>query len=250
MNGAAKRLGVSRDRLKNIEEGGSRLAIVDIVGICRIYGTSRAEEQELIALAEATTKYGWVEQYGQGIPQYAQKFVAMEQRATHMHIYASEFVTGIFQTEAYLRAVHERDHLLDPNWSDQILAARMARTRDLEARHDPPQINVILSEAVLRRMVGGPEVMRAQIEHLREVAQRPYVNISVVPFEAGAHPSMPGSNIVLDFPDDEPSVVYIESRDGCRYESGPETVALYRQDHNETLQFSAPLEEFVNGKMA
>lgn len=250
MNGAARQLGVSRDRLKNIEDGSSRLAIVDIVGICRIYGTSQAEEQELIALAEATTKYRWVEQYGQGIPQYAQKFVSMEQRATRMLIYEAEFVTGLFQTPEYLRASHARDHRYNAKSSEEIIAARLARQRALAKSDNPPQISVIFSEGVLRRMTSTPEIMTDQVERLRKANRLAYVDIAILPFDAGVHPSMSGPYIVLDFADDEPSVVYIESRDGCRYETGPDTVALYRQDFSETLPLTAPLEEIKYGTVA
>jgi hypothetical protein len=72
-----------------------------------------------------------------------------------------------------------------------------------------------MDEAALRRLVGGRDVMREQIGRLLEAQSLPNVTIQVIPFDAGAHPGMDGSFVILDFPDDDDqSIVYIESAAG------------------------------------
>lgn len=82
----------------------------------------------------------------------------------------------------------------------------------------------MLNEAVIRRVVGGPRVMRAQLEHIVESAERPHISVQVLPFKAGAHPAMDGSFIILGFPEaGDPDVVYHESQTGSLYlEKSPE----------------------------
>ena len=69
--------------------------------------------------------------------------------------------------------------------------------------HNDSPLNLwsIVNEAALRRQVGGPEVMRAQFRYLMEVSELPHVTFQVIPFDAGAHPGMPGSFILLQFDD-------------------------------------------------
>jgi hypothetical protein len=71
----------------------------------------------------------------------------------------------------------------------------------LLTREDPPRLWAIMDEAAVRRLVGGRQVMRAQLDRLREAASRPNVTIQVIPFDVGSHPGMDGSFIVLEFPD-------------------------------------------------
>lgn len=223
---------------------------MDIVGLCRIYGASTAQERELIALAESKEKHSWMEQYAGGIPRYAQKYIEMERRAARIFIYESEFTTGLFQTEGYIRANHERDWLHDSASSAKILNARLARQHHLAMQPSRPAIHLIENEAALRRAVGGQEVTGEQIRTLRDAAGRENVTIGVLPFSVGSHPAMAGSFILIDFDAEEPPVVYIETRAGCRYDSEPKTVEMYRKDFNEIERLSVPIEEFVDDCMA
>jgi hypothetical protein len=80
---------------------------------------------------------------------------------------------------------------------------------------NPLQLWAIMDEAAARRVVGGRTVMREQLGRLRDAAALPNVTIQVIPYEAGAHPGMPGSFIVLEFPDAaDQSLVYLDSMGG------------------------------------
>lgn len=246
-NRAAKELGVSRDKLNAIEEGATRLSIMDIRGLCSTYGASQELEHELIALADTRQKDGWVETSSDGMPRFPSRLHSLEQRAKELLIYESEYMTGLFQTADYLRANQAQERLLleQPEWGQNVLDRRLARWERMKQKDTPPQVRVILNEPVLMRKIGGSEVMDAQIAYLREVNQLPFVDISVLPLAVGTHPSMPGAYMVLNFDNTEPDVVFLESRDGGRYVSSPMVVALYRGDFYETETLTEPLEEFV-----
>src|SRR5207247_1910806 len=126
-----------------------------------------------------------------------------EATATTVQTYQAEFVPGLLQTEAYVHAIYQ--------WSDRELPAeeveRMANIRttrqEVLSRPDSPlKFTAIINEAVLRRRVGNPPVMRDQLAHIVEVMEsRTNVRVQVVPFRAGVHSGMGGSFVVLQFPE-------------------------------------------------
>jgi hypothetical protein len=103
--------------------------------------------------------------------------------------------------------------------------------QEILVRSDPPfRLNVVLSEAVLRRPVGGNEVMRTQIEHLMRPRDRANVTIQVLPFSAGVHPSMVGPFTVMTFPDpDDLGVVNIEYATGSVFLEDPDELRVYEE---------------------
>ncbi|NML50120.1 helix-turn-helix domain-containing protein [Streptomyces sp. R302] len=142
------------------------------------------------------------------LPSWFQEFAEMEAQAAYISTYQSQMVYGLLQTEAYARAVlsvEQTDRL------EELLAARMERQRILRREH-PPVLCVVLDEAMLHREIGGPEVMRAQLEHLLSFAHEPWVQIQVLPNEVGEHPGLLGSFTLLRF-DKDPDLFYCESYD-------------------------------------
>ncbi|SFX11771.1 DUF5753 domain-containing protein [Streptomyces atratus] len=96
----------------------------------------------------------------------------------------------------------------------------------------PLKFAAVINEAVLRRLVGGPAVMRAQIEHLAEVAELPSVRVQVIPFRAGVHPGMNGAFTLLRF-DDAPSIAYLENLGGASVTRRRADGALYEEAFND-----------------
>jgi hypothetical protein len=96
-----------------------------------------------------------------------------------------------------------------PGDVDRLVQARMARQQRLNGPN-PPELHMVLSEGAIRREVGGPEVMRGELQHLIEMSKRPNVTIQVIPFKAGAHVAADFS-FVLFTPPDRPVVAYTET---------------------------------------
>jgi hypothetical protein len=149
-------------------------------------------------------------------------------------------VPGLLQTEDYARTVH-RAQLIDGRDEDidRLVRVRMAR-QELLTAEDAPQVWLVINEAVLRRLVGGPDVMRAQLQRLAEAATLPKVTIQVVPFSAGAHPAMVGGFILLSFPSD-PNIAYVEYQAGALYLENQADVGRYTLmfDHLRATALSA-----------
>lgn len=126
---------------------------------------------------------------------------AIFEQARTLRWYEPRYVPGLFQTEAYARAVFEAGGLLAPEEVDRRLTARMERQEVLHSER-APQIVAVLDEAVLRRRVGGRKVMRDQTLHLVGIATgHPRVRLHVVPRSAEEYPGLGGQFALAVLPD-------------------------------------------------
>ncbi|MFJ6717433.1 MULTISPECIES: helix-turn-helix transcriptional regulator [unclassified Streptomyces] len=139
------------------------------------------------------------------LPAWFQAYAEMEASATYISSYQAQLIDGLLQTEAYARAVLGSRSNGD---LDAKVAARMDRQRILD-RENPPLMWVVMSEAALHQEIGGREVMREQLAHLLEQRRQEWVQVQILPFEAGAHAGLPGSFNLLRL-DDGHDLVYTE----------------------------------------
>ncbi len=145
----------------------------------------------------------------QALPDWFQGAAREEARATRIRTYQSQVVHGLLQTEAYARALIRG---VRPRESQErvetLTAGRIGRQATLRGA-TPPYLWAILDEAVLRREVGGPEVMAEQMERLLRESENPNVTIQILPFSAGAHAGTDGPFILWSY-QDRGDVLYVE----------------------------------------
>ena len=135
---------------------------------------------------------------------------------------------GLLQTPDYARAVIMLGHAgVTPEQMDRRVELRRQRQQVLD-RPDAPQLWAVIDEAVLRRPIGGVDVMKAQIEALIEAAKKPNVRLQIIPFNAGGHAAAGGPFAILRFPEPElPDVVYVEQLTSAIYLDKREDVDQY-----------------------
>jgi hypothetical protein len=109
-----------------------------------------------------------------------------------------------------------------------------------------PEVVYLTSEAALRRQIGGPEVMAAQVEHLKQLDRDfSLFKFLVVPYDAGAYHSLGSSYEIFEFEGGEfPKTVYLESFEGARYLEVPETVAMFQNSFDESVKKAVPMKDF------
>jgi transcriptional regulator with XRE-family HTH domain len=179
-----------------------------------LYGVPEERWPEYLDAARRSREKGWWEAYDDDVlPEWFSRFVGLEQGAARLRSYDPQTVSGLLQTPEYAAEVIRCG---SAGFSeDQILQRVELRTRRQAALvrpDDPLELWVVLDEATLRRVVGGPTAMRAQLEHVIETSERPNVTVQVLPFDRGAHAGMAGSFTILDFPwPTDPGVVFVES---------------------------------------
>lgn len=219
----------SHSKVSRMETGRVGFKDRDIMDLLAFYGVTDEKECEALrSLAARANAQGWWHDYSDVLPTWFEAYIGLEEAASQVRAYEVQFVPGLLQTGDYARAV---SLLGFPNASDREIdrrvGLRLARQMIL-TRPEPPNIWAVLDEAVLRRPIGGAEVMRAQIRHLIELTQRPNVTVQVIPFNAGGHAAAGGPFSVLRFAEyDLPDVVYLEQLTSALYLDKQEIVDSY-----------------------
>jgi transcriptional regulator with XRE-family HTH domain len=195
----AERLAWSTAKVSRLENARTGAKIDDIHALIDLYDIAESHRSELIALAHDAAEKGWWEGYRE-LPGGYSALIALEDEANKITQWETYIVPGLLQTEAYARATISGLHLFDtvpPREIDRRVEVRMRRQGILH-RAEPVEYIVLLDESVLQRLVGDHAVMRAQLDHLREVAELPNVTLRVLRL-GGAHPLMEASFQLLEF---------------------------------------------------
>jgi transcriptional regulator with XRE-family HTH domain len=228
---AADAIYASEWTLRRIEAGKGALKPLNIKSLLVTYGITDVREIDaFLALARDASRPGWWHSYGDALPDWFTVAVGLEESAALIRAYQPQVVPGLLQTEAYVRAITTASFPSEPEEeSERRVALRLAR-QDLLKRPAPPEYWIVLEETVLRRPIGGLDVMRGQVEYLIECTTRPNITLQVLPFSAGWHPAMYGMFNLFRFPDDAiPDVVYSEGLTSAYYLNKPEETSKYTE---------------------
>ncbi|MFI0238150.1 helix-turn-helix domain-containing protein [Streptomyces sp. NPDC016845] len=221
----------SESKISRLELGRVSFKARDVEDLLTLYGVSdEAERGALLSLVKEANVAGWWHSYSDVLPGWFQTYVGLEGAASAIRGYEAQFVHGLLQTEAYAHAVVERG-MRGASHEDveRRVALRLARQKVLVAER-APEVRFVLDEAALRRVHGGPEVMRGQLDHLVEAAQMPHITLQVVPFGHGWHAGESGTFTLLSFPEsDLPDVVFLEQLTSALYLDKAEDVAQYEK---------------------
>ncbi|MGW6566815.1 helix-turn-helix domain-containing protein [Streptomyces sp. NPDC054975] len=160
------------------------------------------------ALAAAVAKVPQRERY----PAFAQEFMELEAQALALHSYQNQVVPGLLQTPEYASAVFEslyppitqQDH-------EERLLGRIDRQRIFDQKPWPPMMTFLLDESILEKPIGGKDVLREQIRHLRRVAELPFLTAQVIPKNRTTHAGLDGPMVLIETPEHE-HLAYIEGQ--------------------------------------
>jgi transcriptional regulator with XRE-family HTH domain len=225
---AARLLGWSQSRISRYEGANFRnMDARDVREMAALYGLADRDRVEaLVELAIQGRERRWWSSYRDV---FRGRLPDFEAGARCYRNYETMFVPGLLQTPAYMEAVFRGAHVLNEETGriKRRVEARLAR-QEILRREPPASLSFVIEETVLTRPVGGWDTMQEQIAHLRQMAERPNVEIQVLLASVGAHLGMNGPFIILDFaPDDEPSLVYQETLTHSDFLDEPEDVRRY-----------------------
>lgn len=209
---AAEKLEKTRSALSRIETGATRADVHFVRSLMDIYDIY---VPGLLDQARAAMKPQWFRYYGVEDLGY----VDVETHASAVNEFSGLNLPGLFQTEAYIRAVVGRDRRSrTPAQINNDVQVRLIRKKRLTSTDDPLYITAIIDEAALRRSIGGPAVMREQLRQLVDLAALPTVTVQVLPLRNGAHSAMDGAFTLLSFPDPSDSdLLYVEYTTGAMH---------------------------------
>jgi transcriptional regulator with XRE-family HTH domain len=225
---AARQLEWSTSTIFRIETGRSRPQPGNVKVLLDLYGVSGPERDGLIQLTRDARRPGWWHSFRDVLPNPYEVYIGLEAGAASIRNFEPIVVPGLLQTEDYARwTFRNGPRELDRDEVERRVQVRTERQRVL-SREDRPRLWAVLDEAVIRRVVGSPAVMREQLLHLAECAEQGRTTLQVVPFGAGAHAGTTGPFVVLDFPEaTDPTVVYVETLAGDIYLEAPTDVDRY-----------------------
>jgi transcriptional regulator with XRE-family HTH domain len=223
----ADKLLCSPAKISRMETAARRSSPRDVRDLCELYGVGDVGAAELMQLAKQAREQGWWTQY-EDLNLYP--YIGLEQEAASIACFCMYNVPGLLQTEDYARAMIKGVLPgIDPNILEERVEVRLRRQQRL-ADENPPRYRAVIDEAVVRRAVGGPMVMAAQLSKVIELIEATRVTVQVIPFEVGAYATSDSNFGLLEFGESVQSpVVYVEGPISSQYYERASDVALYRE---------------------
>lgn len=231
---AAKELEWSAPRIWRYETGQVSMHPNDVAAMCRVYGASPETIETMRALARETKAHGWWHSYGEAIKDWFKLYVGLEAAATRIRKYEVDLVPGLLQTVEYMTEVIATDHPQMGESERQAKVEVRLRRQRLLARAIPraPRLDVILSEAVLRRPLRDRAAMVRQLDSLLVSSRQHNIGVRVLPLAAGlVRWAQAGTFTMLDFPSDvrepEPTTIYMDGPCGAVYLDKTHEIEIY-----------------------
>jgi hypothetical protein len=227
------------------------IRVAEVRAMLDLYNITGEQRDEILREARRARDRCWWYPYADLIDEAFETQLILEDDAAVLRTYQPNLVPGLLQTERYAWELIGTQRDLPLETVRRQASLRVLRQQVLR-RDDAPRLDVILDEAVLRRPVGSPEVMREQYGHLAEIAASAQVIIQVLPFKAGPHHALGAGFHIFEFTGDEPGVVELELLDQVHFVAESGEVARYaevfeqvRQDTLDARQSRALLSELA-----
>jgi transcriptional regulator with XRE-family HTH domain len=218
----------SATKISRLETGSRRPSLRDVRDLCTLYDVDDPTSAGLMRLARQAREQGWWTQYED---LKLDPYIGLEQEATSITSYSMHHVPALLQTEDYARlAIKGLNPKIDPDVHDQHVEARLRRQRLLR-QEKPPRYRVLMDEAVLRRAVGGAEVMIKQFDTLLAAERLDKAAIQVIPFGSGAGASQDSNFVLLEFEENQNlgPVVFVEGLAADQYLERQADISRYRE---------------------
>jgi len=230
---AAEYLERTSGTVSRFESGIYPVRRTTVEALLDLYKVSDEQRREvLLKLADEVWRTDWWDGYTGDVVGALIDYVWLESRASAVWKFDVMSVNGLLQTPDYARAlIRGEDTSLDYAQVRRMAELRLMRQAVLD-REEPLRMSVVIDEAALRRIVGGPEIYAAQLRHLAEQAKRPAIEVQVLPFAVGAHAGQTGPFSVFTLAGPYPEVAFVEGAAGGLYLEPPKTdrhIAKYDQ---------------------
>ncbi|MBY8859691.1 helix-turn-helix transcriptional regulator [Nocardia sp. CA2R105] len=227
--------GINVTTLYRIETAQARPQRRTLMTMLDLYDVAEERRNDALKLLSEALKPGMSRPFEAAVSEVYAAYINFETEALSARLFQTSFIPGLLQTERYAWAVLDTAMpKVEASVIEQRLRARVERGKVLAREGNPLELWVVLDEAAIRRVVGGRDVMRDQLERLSEYSDKRNVILQVLPFDAGAHPAMVGSFVVLDFHEPaDPELVYVEGIAGDDIVEG----------HNEIRRFGVMFDQ-------
>lgn len=219
----------SESKMCRLELGRTGFKRRDVADLLALYGLAEETELDiLMAMVVASNAPGWWQPYATVLPVGSEAFLGLEEAADGIRTFDRDVIPALLQTERYTRTLPLPS---SPTAIGQISADQrvtlLHRRQQRIYKPDGPTLWAVIDEAVLRRPIGGPDVMREQLDHLISAAAEPHITVQVLPFEHGGHTPCPTFALLRFAEPDLPDMAYVEHLTGALYLDKPDEAAVY-----------------------
>ncbi|MFF3406653.1 helix-turn-helix domain-containing protein [Streptomyces sp. NPDC002742] len=202
----------SLSKVMRLESGRVKISTTDLRALVSYYNLSKEDSDKLFQAADGARLQPWWYEYRSLLSEGFQSYLGYEASAAVIRNFEALFIPGLLQTEGYARALLQQSVVPE---KDELLDLRMKRQERMLDESSETELRFLIDEAALRRVVGHPEVMEAQLDHLESANSLDHVSVGVVPFERGLYPLLRSPYVIFEFPKAEQErVVYLENPDG------------------------------------
>jgi hypothetical protein len=190
--------------------------IADLLDLFEV--TDQHERDELLRWTREARERGWWHPYREMISESYTTYIGLEAEAASVLDWELGVMPGLLQTPEYARnLLRIGASELSADAIEQRVKIRLERQKLLTRRTDPLRLVAVLDEGVLHRIIGGRDVLRAQLEYILELASAgtlPRLTVQILPFDAREVTSAgaQGGFSILEFPEVmDPDAVYVEN---------------------------------------
>jgi transcriptional regulator with XRE-family HTH domain len=193
---AGARIDASASKISRLENGKNAVAIDDVAALLAVYQVTGPRRRKLLDLAREADHRGWWQRNAPTFADRQETLMSLESRALAITSFEPVIIPGLLQTGEYTRAIMVESGILDDSDIENRMVTRLQRHSVL-LRRQPPGLLAIIDELALRRVIGGRDVLRRQLEHLIEMAQRPNIVIRVLLNADRGHAAINGTPVVF-----------------------------------------------------
>lgn len=223
---AARVLGCNQPKINYLETGKTQQKPDETTALLRAYGADVEHVDRIASLAGQADRATWWAAFSDVLPDWFRTFMGLEGLAAGQFVYRAKVIPGQLQTEGYATALLEGGLQIALMDVPQLVRSRMARQR-LTEDASPLHMVAVLEETVLDRLVGGPAVMREQLEHLLELMRLDNLELRIMPVRVAVHDGLDDEFMLLDFQSAQ-SIGYLEFAAGALYVQDKDQVRLYK----------------------
>ncbi|GAB2977858.1 helix-turn-helix domain-containing protein [Saccharothrix stipae] len=239
---AGQAIGTSQSYISGVESGKLKINARKLAELAAVLDFDEAEVEELQELREVAAKRAWWSSYSAMFSAEVLRYFGFEAGAESIRAYSAGMITSLLQTEDYAMAIMNGGapsiRLAEANRRVEV---RMKRQERL-AGDDPIRLTTVITESGLRQMVGGREVMAAQLRHLAaEIDRRPdTLDVRIVPFSADYHNAIGGSTFyILGFASSRlPDLVWQETVSTTDLIDQPMRIREYSLAHGQAMDYA------------
>jgi transcriptional regulator with XRE-family HTH domain len=241
----ANRLGWQQGKVSKIEGAKQAVGIEAVIALAEVCHATAEHRDRLVELARAAREKGWWESYNDVLPAQGRFYVGLEAEADSVRSYAAETIPDLLQTRSYAKALlSARRWAFEWGGLERRLEVLLERQRRSVER-PAVEVDTVLAESALRRMVGGERVLAAQLRHLAALAASSHVRIRVLPFSAGAVPVDSPFSILGFAKDRHPDIALVPTRSGYTHFEEITEVDSYLETMRTLESLSLPADDSI-----